>query len=213
MSSNNTNLTYFHLLFEAKDISMTTRTLGSDEMCVQSDYSWTPLDYCVTDHAISHSKCPWKLNFRYSSIDDEKFELDVLPLGQLNAWAMSHISYSRNDITSKGMQSSANIPSHILQGMTELQQQTKWKCMWPVGQGSTINVHVRTAFTSWKPNRLQWCCWSDQGTQWQWSETTVAVPIFVRSVVIESTDDAGYTLWGQVVVTNVKLLKWVTWFQ
>ena len=43
-----TELNYFHFLFEAKDISMTTRTLGSDEMNVKSRYSWTPLDYYVT---------------------------------------------------------------------------------------------------------------------------------------------------------------------
>ena len=38
-----TKLNYFHFLFEANDISMTTRTLGSDEMIVKSHYSWTPL--------------------------------------------------------------------------------------------------------------------------------------------------------------------------
>ena len=70
-----TKLNYFHFLFEAKDISMTTRTLGSDEMVVKSDYSWTPLDYYVTGHAISHSNCPWRLDFISSSIDDDKFEL------------------------------------------------------------------------------------------------------------------------------------------
>ena len=70
-----TKLNYFHFLFEAKDISMTTRTLGSDEMSVSSHYSWTPLDYYVTGHAISHSNCSWRVYFMSSSIDDEKFEL------------------------------------------------------------------------------------------------------------------------------------------
>ena len=68
-------LNSFHFLFEAKDISITTRILGSDEMVVVSPYSWTPLDYYVTGHAISHSNCPWRLHFFHSSIDDEKFEL------------------------------------------------------------------------------------------------------------------------------------------
>ena len=58
-----TKLNYFHFLFETKDISLTTRTLGSDEMVVSSHYSWTPLDYYVTGYAISHSNCPWKLHF------------------------------------------------------------------------------------------------------------------------------------------------------
>ena len=69
-------LNYFHFLFEAKDISTTTRTLGSGEMMnVESRYSWTPLDYYVIGHAIPHSNCSWKLSFWSSSIDDEKFEL------------------------------------------------------------------------------------------------------------------------------------------
>ena len=69
-----TQLNYFHFLFEAKDISVTTRTLGSDEMVVNPHYSWTPLDYYVTGHAISHSNCSWRLHFD-RCIDDEKFEL------------------------------------------------------------------------------------------------------------------------------------------
>ena len=75
MESDDTKLICFHFLFEAKDISMTTRTLGSDEMSVESHYSWTPLDYYVTGHAISHSSCSWNLCFQNSSIDNEKFEL------------------------------------------------------------------------------------------------------------------------------------------
>ena len=55
IKSSNTNLLYF--LFEAKDISIATRTLGSHEMVVRSPCSWTPLDYYVTGHAISHSNC------------------------------------------------------------------------------------------------------------------------------------------------------------
>ena len=57
--SMDTKLNYFHFLFEAKDISMTTRTLGSDGMFVSSYYSWTPLDYYVTGHAM-HTY-PWSL--------------------------------------------------------------------------------------------------------------------------------------------------------
>ena len=63
MESDNT---YFHFLFEVKDIhfSVTTRTLGSDEMVVRSDYSWTPLEYFVTGHAISHNTLKMKANTR-----------------------------------------------------------------------------------------------------------------------------------------------------
>ena len=119
-----TKLDYFHFLFEAKDISLTTRTLGSNEMVVRSDYSWIPLDYYVTGHAISHSNCSWRLKFWYSSIDDEKFELfcqGCAAPGETGC--RDHISqanFSGNDITSKSIQSFVNLPPHILQNMKEL---------------------------------------------------------------------------------------------
>ena len=120
-----TELNYFHFLFEAKDISMTTRTLGSDEIVVKSRYSWTPLDYYVTGHAISHSNCPWGLHFWSSSIDDEKFEVFcqgcAAPGG---TGCRGHISYARfwyNGITSKSIQSFVNLPPHILQNMRVLE--------------------------------------------------------------------------------------------
>ena len=117
-------LNYFHFLFEGKDISMTTRTLGSDEMGVSSNYSWTPLDYYVTGHAISHSNCSWRLNFHYSSIDDEKFELlcqgCAAPGGTGCRGHISYAYFSHNGLTSKSIQSFVNLPPHILQNMREL---------------------------------------------------------------------------------------------
>ena len=119
-----TKLNYFHFLFEAKEISMTTRTLGADEMDVGSHYSWTPLDYYVTGHAISHSNCPWRLNFWNSSIDDEKFELFCQGCADPGGTGCrGHISYAPfwyNDLTTKSIQSFVNIPPHIIQYMREL---------------------------------------------------------------------------------------------
>ena len=119
-----TQLSYFHFLFEAKDISVTTKTLGSDEMVVRSDYSWTPLDYYVTGLAISHSNCSWRLDLRYSSIDDDKFQLlcqgCTAPGGTGCCGHILHAHFRRNDITSKSIQSFVNIPPHILQDMREL---------------------------------------------------------------------------------------------
>ena len=117
-------LNYFHFSFEAKDISMTTRTLGSDEMVVRPHYSWTPLDYYVTGHAISHSNCPWSLQFFQSSIDDEKCELfcqGCAAPGETGC--RGHISYANfsiNGLTSKSIQSFVNIPPHIVQNMRVL---------------------------------------------------------------------------------------------
>ena len=117
-------LNYFHFLFEAKDISITTRTLGSDEMVVNPHYSWTPPDYYVTGHAISHSNCSWTLNFYHSSIDDEKFELFcqgcAAPGGTGCRGHISHAYFWGNDLTSKSIQSFVNIPPHILQNMRVL---------------------------------------------------------------------------------------------
>ena len=89
---------------------MTTRTLGSDERVVRSYYYPTPPDYYVTGHTISHSNCPWSLNFKYSFIDDEKFQLIfqgyVLPLGELDAVPTSHM------LTSVAMSSPPKPYSH-----------------------------------------------------------------------------------------------------
>ena len=118
-----TKLNYFHFLFEAKDILMTTRTLGSDEMVVRSHYSWTPLDYYVTGHAISHSNCPWSLNF-IGFINDEKFELFcqgcAAPGGTGCRGHISHAYFGGNGLTSKSIQSLVNIPPHILHDMRML---------------------------------------------------------------------------------------------
>ena len=120
-------LNYYHFLFEAKDISMTTRTLGSDEMDVIPHYSWTPLDYYVTGHAISHSNCSWRLYFIgsfLSSIDDEKFELFcqgcAAPGGTGCRGHISYADFQYNGFTSKSIQSFVNTPPHILQDMREL---------------------------------------------------------------------------------------------
>ena len=123
--------TYFHFLFEAKDISMTTRTLGSDvrshysyETVIRPDYSWTPLDYYVIGLAISRFNCSWGVDFLSSCIDDEKFELfcrGCTGLGRTGC--RGHISYanlSQNNITSRSIQSFVNIPPHILQDMRVL---------------------------------------------------------------------------------------------
>ena len=124
MESGDTKLNYFHFLFEAKDISITTTTLGSDEMDVYSHYSWTPLDYYVTGHAIAHSSCPWRLNFWSSSIDDEKFALFsqgcAAPWGTGCRGHISHANFMGNDITSKSIQSFVNFPPHVLQDMRVL---------------------------------------------------------------------------------------------
>ena len=124
LGEDNSNLTLFHWLFECKDTSVTTRTLGSGRMVASPHYSWTPLDYYVTGHVISHSNCPWRLNFSVSSIDDEKFELFcqgcATPGGTGCEGYISNADFSYNNITSKHMPSFVSIPPHILQGMRVL---------------------------------------------------------------------------------------------
>ena len=125
MENDNTKLAYFHFLFEAKSILVTTRTHGSHEMVVWSHYSWTPLDYYVTGHAISHSNCSFILAFGGSSIDDEKLELfcqGCAAHGGTGCWGhISHASFGGNDITPKGVCSFVNIPPHIVQNMRVLE--------------------------------------------------------------------------------------------
>ena len=116
--------TKLHCLFEAKDISVTTTTHGSDEIVVYSRFSWTPLDYYVTGRAIIYSNCPWTLKFGYSSIDDDKFELFcqgcAAPGGTGCRGYISHANVSDSDITSKSIRSFVNIPQNILKNMRAL---------------------------------------------------------------------------------------------
>lgn len=49
MENDNIKPTYFHFMFEARDISVTARTLGSGEIVVTSGYSWTPLHGLLCD--------------------------------------------------------------------------------------------------------------------------------------------------------------------
>ena len=117
------SLSLLHWLFECNDTSVTTRTLGSGEMVVRSHYFWTPLDYYVTGHVISHSNCPWALYLRHSSIDDDKFELFCQGCATHGGTGyISYADFSYNDITTKHMrmQSFVSIPPHILQGMRML---------------------------------------------------------------------------------------------
>ena len=119
MEKDDTQLTYFHCLFEAKAISVATSTLSSDKMDVSPQYSWTPLDYYVTGHTISHSNCSWRLNFLFSSSDDENLELFCQGCAAPGATGCSgHISYANfgnNKFTSKSITSLIDIPPHILQ--------------------------------------------------------------------------------------------------
>ena len=126
LERDDTKLICFHLLFEAKDISMhmTTQILGLDEMIISSHYSWTPLDYYVAGHAISHSNCPWTVNFNNYFMDDEKLELFcqgcAAPGGTGCRGHISHANFNGSDITSKSLQSFLNLPPHILQEMRNL---------------------------------------------------------------------------------------------
>ena len=66
----------------------------------------------MTGHAISHSNCPWGLDFIYSSIDDDKFELFcqgcAAPEGTGCRGHISYAHFSINDLTSKSIQSFVN---------------------------------------------------------------------------------------------------------
>ena len=93
----------------------------------------------MTGHTISHSNCPWRLEFSDIAaaddddddnndsnnllplFDDEKFELFckgcAYHVGNRCRGYISYANFGGNNITSKSMQSFLNIPVHILQGM------------------------------------------------------------------------------------------------
>ena len=117
-------LNYFHFLFEANDVSVLTRAIDSGVIVISSHYSWTPLDYYVTGHAISCSNCSWSLDFWSTSINVEKFVLFCQGCATPGrTQCRGHISYANfgyNNITSESIQSFVNLPPHILQDMREL---------------------------------------------------------------------------------------------
>ena len=119
------DISYFHLLFEAKDISLAARLLSSDVMVVKSHFSWTPLDYYVTGYAISHSNCPWRLKFSTSCIDNEKFELFCQGCAAHERTGCRSLildaDLSGNYITFKIVQSFVTLTPHILQNIRDLE--------------------------------------------------------------------------------------------
>ena len=165
MNSDNSKLAYFHLLFEAKEISVATKALGSDEMVIISQHNWTPLDYYVTGNALSHSDCPWRQYFRYTSND--KFELfcqGCAAPGETGVkGCISCANFVNSDITYRSIDSFINISPHILRDMQELflydnkldrsacdllakavPLMSKLEYLWlysnPIGQGGTVKV-------------------------------------------------------------------------
>ena len=117
--------------------------LDSDEVVVSSHYSWTPLDYYVTGHVISHSNCPWRLYWYcfHSSIDDEMFELlcqgCATPGGAGCEGYISYANFRGNDITST---------SNTLQHNTSLTQ----LCIRMTQSGKMGLINSRTASSTTK---------------------------------------------------------------
>ena len=150
MVSNNNKPMYFHILFEAKGSSLTTRDLRSDEMIVNSHYSWTPLDYRACH-----------LTFQLS------LETTVL---QLFHWwwkictVLSRLRHPRGNWMQTVI---ANIPYHMLPDMKELDlSHNKLD-----GSACNLLAEVVPSMSSleelWLSYNVWWCCESDWGTLWQ----------------------------------------------
>ena len=113
--------TAYHWLFECGDVETIIEELR--RVSVRSSYSWNPLDYHVLGYCVSHYEFKWKLNFSFTSMQDEGIEMlcrgmasapDTTWNGELEA------NFSHNNITSEGMRWFMKIPLQLLQQIKEL---------------------------------------------------------------------------------------------
>ena len=113
--------TTYHWLFECGNVETITEELR--KVSVESSYSWNPLDYYVLGYCVSHYEFQWKLEFSFTSMEDEGIEMlcrgmasapDTTWNGELKA------NFRGNNITSEGMKWFTKIPLQRLQQIKEL---------------------------------------------------------------------------------------------
>ena len=109
----------FQSLFEGGDKAFTTSTdiLGK-KIRVHSYFYWSALDYFVMSKCIAQSNCSWDVNFRSSSIDDEKFTLFLQALssteGERGEAYITSLDLYDTMLTSQSLSLLQDIPSHFL---------------------------------------------------------------------------------------------------
>ena len=112
--------TAYHWLFEAggpETLTGKLRWLGRT-VRVRSAYEWTPLDYYVVGYCIAHFHIQWKVDFSFSSLNDEGMEMwckGLTSSGQAteNGEIIS-LKFIDNNITLEGAKCLVNIPHQML---------------------------------------------------------------------------------------------------
>ena len=118
-------LTLFHWLFEGGETAPVADILGNGEIMVQSDYTWTALDYYMTGCVITHSNCIWVVYFNPSFMGDEGMELFIRGLctSSEDKRGNGHIRFiylSGNDLSSQSLSHLVDIPAHILRHFKDI---------------------------------------------------------------------------------------------
>ena len=119
LESDEGELTLFHWLFEGGETAPVADILGDGVMRVQSDYTWTALDYYITGCVIARSNCTWVVRFNYSSMGDEGMELFIRGLctsseDKRGNGHIRSINLSRNDLSPQSLSHLVDVPVHIL---------------------------------------------------------------------------------------------------
>ena len=89
---------------------------------VFSTYNWNSLDYYCVGYVIANSLCKWELNFRRSSMEDEKIEMlceGIMDCQEITEkGSLIHADFSDNDV--KNLKYLAKIPRHIRKRIVSL---------------------------------------------------------------------------------------------
>ena len=120
-----------HMLFEAQDSEMVHKVLGTDCIRATMGSSATPysagfddaivkstFDFYALGYCVSHSNCPWELDFSSTSCGDDDIEMFVRGMaatGQgICKGQLSTIRFEANGITTKGIEQLLQLPPSVL---------------------------------------------------------------------------------------------------
>ena len=114
-------ITLFHWLFERGDKALIADILQETEKRIQSDLSWTALDYFVTGYCIARSNCMWDIDFNSSEMGDEKMTQFLQALnckdGEQGNASLTRLVWISNKLTSQSLCHFQDIPIHFFHSL------------------------------------------------------------------------------------------------
>ena len=111
----------FHWLFERGDKAFIADILRETKEEVQSDLSWTGLDYFVTGYCIARSNCTWNVYFNSNGMGDEKMTQFLQALsckdGEQGNASLTSLEWIGNELTSQSLCHFQDIPIHFFHSL------------------------------------------------------------------------------------------------